>query len=1299
MLVAFAIILLRYWILPDIEQHHEKIIASFSEAIGRTVTIGRIEGYWQGLQPHLNITDVSILDEQRQPVLKLPRIESSVSWMSLFAWELRLSSLEINRPELLIRRDSQGRLFVGKLALSNQGGGNNLVDWLLHQSHMAVRDALVEWVDEQRAAPPLVLRHVNLHIDNSIGRHHFALRALPPEELASPLDVRGDFRGASFDDFGKWQGQIFTQIDFTDFMAWRHWLDLPRELSRGQGAWRSWLNIEAGSITGLTTDLVLHNVVARLAEDTPELRLANLRGRIAWNAVEGGLEVSAEKLAMRLHDGIELPPTDMSFRFTRGVNGQPATGMVQANLLQFEKLASLASYFPLEAGLRTRLDAYSPKGRVANLNVQWQGELEKPESYKIKGQFEDIALRQVGEMPGFSGLSVDVDGSNTRGRLNIGSQNLVVDAPGVMREPLSFSLLVGQAGWQHERNELKITLDNISVANDDLAGHLYGSYQTQAGTLGALDLTASLTRGDVRRAARYIPLVALNKEGNDWLNGALLAGHTEDFRVRIKGNLSDFPLDGTEKALLEIGGYARGVVLEFDKSWPRIENITGEFWIRGNKLEVKSPAATILDANLQNVTVTLPDMVSDDLPLVIEGAAVGTNNTFLQFIQQSPVRGYIDGFTDGMRASGNGHLNLFAQIPLRGENEVSAQANMSEANVKQSGRSHKPVKVSGNFRVQDSDIELGKGVPKLQKVRGELSFTESGMQASGVSAQILGGAANINVQTTEDGVMHAAVRGHSSVDALRKISSHPLLNYLHGSTAWDADIVVEKQSAQLVINSNLQGIRSSLPQPFAKRANEPMQLRLEKKDIAAGQDSIAAQLGGLINAQLERREKKGVMAIHRGTINLGAEEKPARKSKAQKRPSGAKLVAKTPRSKSGVWLTGSLPELSIQGWESMLGGTVKSSPALPVAGVDVYIEKLTGYGQIVKSLQIDATRRGDGLAARLASNALNGEMVWLPRGYKNGGKLGVRLRNLHWVKDEQPLSPVEPAKSAPADKNGVTARLSPGKLPALEMVIENLQVSDKQFGRFELVGHPEGNGWRLRRLNITNPDGSLAGEGVWSYAQEITQTVVNLQLKLNDAGNTLARYGYPNTVKDGSGKLVANLTWLGAPDEFNYASLNGILKLDTGKGRFIKMDPGAGKLLGILSLQALPSRITLDFDDVFSAGFKFDNINGEAAIKNGVMETQEFHIYGSAAKVALKGSVDLNNETQNLDVRVFPAIGDSMSLLAVFAINPAVGIEWLIATKLLGDPLDKLLSFEYNVSGTWSEPNVAKVVKQPVPYK
>ncbi len=1283
-LIAIAIISLRYYLLPDIELYHDRITTSLSNAIGSTVTIGKIEGDWQGLQPRLNFSDVRIFDERQLPALVLPGINGSVSWMSLFSAELRLASLEISKPELLVRRDEHGKIYFGGLAISKQGDDKDLSDWLLHQSRMVLRDALVVWVDEQRAAPPLVLQQVNLRIESFFNHHLFALRALPPPELATRLDLRGDLHGGSFDDIGDWRGQFFTQLDYTDMTGWRSWLDMPGEFSRGRGALRGWLGIRNGQMDQIIADLDLRDVSTKLSEDLPEMNVIGLRGRITWHELADGFEISTRHFAVRLQDGIELKPTDFYIRTQLASDSQPAGGEVRANQLHLETIAALTKYIRLEEGLRAKLKAYAPNGKLTNLDVQWQGAVEKPDRYKIKGRFENIGLHQFGDLPGFSGLTLDVDGNEEAGRISINSRQLKVDAPGIMREPLSFATLTGQAGWQRKRGELTINVSNIAAANEDMAGNMYGSYQTKRGTRGILDLTAKLTRGDIRSAARYTPLVALHKEGNDWLNNALLAGHTEDFRIRIKGNLSDFPQDGTKNVIIKIGGHARDAVLEFGKEWPRIENISGEFLINGNKLEVKSSSANILGARLQNVSVSLPDMMSASLPLEIKGEADAASDEFLKFIQLSPVRGYIDGFTDGISSSGNSHLSLYARIPLLGND---------------------PVQVSGNIQVHDNDINLGKEVPHLLNTRGVLSFTESGIKASGVTSEILGGPASVNLQTVEAGAIHATIQGRSDIDALRSRDHHPVLGYLHGRTEWEADIKVFRKSAQVIVTSDLRGISSALPQPFAKPANETLPIRIEKSGASDGTDIITMQLGEMLSTRLERHEENGAMVIKQGIIDLGNIEQ--------------KVRPVTMRGKGGIWLVGHLPLLSVQGWEKFAGKTDSAGPAMSIGGANLHIDKVEGYGLNIGNLSVNAARRGEALHVQLSSSTLNGEVVWLPHGFENEGKLSARLLNFTLMDEEQPPLSSKPEESLIPAKGDMADKLHPEHLPALELAIEDLQLKDKHIGRFELVGHPDGKDWRMRRLRITNPDGSLMGDGIW-YSETSSignsdftlafgrdeavfhqgvagrtgmQSQVSLQLDISDAGKILARYGYPNTVKGGSGKLVSNMTWVGSPDEFNYASLNGTLKLDTGKGRFVKMKPGVGKLLSILSLQALPRHITLDFTDVFSEGFQFDNINGNATIKDGVLESQDFHIDGSSAKVTLKGSVDLNNETQNLRVRVLPTLGASVSLIGAFTAGPAVGLGTLLLSKVLGDPLDKLVSFEYNVSGTWSDPDVVKVAR------
>jgi uncharacterized protein YhdP len=222
--------------------------------------------------------------------------------------------------------------------------------------------------------------------------------------------------------------------------------------------------------------------------------------------------------------------------------------------------------------------------------------------------------------------------------------------------------------------------------------------------------------------------------------------------------------------------------------------------------------------------------------------------------------------------------------------------------------------------------------------------------------------------------------------------------------------------------------------------------------------------------------------------------------------------------------------------------------------------------------------------------------------------------------------------------------------------------------------------------------------GKWQAAPE--QTQIKLRVDISDAGKILSRSGYPESLKDGSGTLESNVYWTGSPDAFNYSRLNGTMNLKVGKGRFLKLNDskvGTLKLLGVLSLQSIPKRISLDFTDVFSDGFQFDSITGNAQIVNGLLLTNDMKLTGAAAKVTMTGQVDLNRETQNLKVHIMPTIGDNVSLLS-FAAGPVVGVGVLLANKILSDPLDKLVSFEYNVSGSWADPKVEKVARsKPAP--
>jgi uncharacterized protein YhdP len=206
-------------------------------------------------------------------------------------------------------------------------------------------------------------------------------------------------------------------------------------------------------------------------------------------------------------------------------------------------------------------------------------------------------------------------------------------------------------------------------------------------------------------------------------------------------------------------------------------------------------------------------------------------------------------------------------------------------------------------------------------------------------------------------------------------------------------------------------------------------------------------------------------------------------------------------------------------------------------------------------------------------------------------------------------------------------------------------------------------------------------------------TQLEFELESDNLGRLLDRLGMPGRLKRGGGRIAGPLGWMGGLEDFNLATLQGDLEVSIKQGQFIKVDPGAGKLLGILSLQALPRRIALDFRDVFSEGFAFDQVAGDVHLERGSAYVKDLRMNGPAAKVSMSGVVDLPRETQNLRVTIQPRLEDTVAVAGALLGGPVVGVGALIASKVLKNPISQAASFEYVITGAWADPVIAKVVK------
>ncbi|MET0320407.1 MAG: TIGR02099 family protein, partial [Duganella sp.] len=239
LLLYFALtilfLVLRYAVLPNIEHYRADIERIASRAAGNPVTIARIDASWNGLRPNLLLNDVVLHDRRGQPALRLPGVAATLSWWTVFAAEPRFHALTLNRPDLDIRRERDGRLFLaGQYLDPHKPGDGKGLEWLLLQREIVIRNGRIRWTDLQRGAPPLALAGVTVRLRNHWLHHQLAIRATPPAALAGPLDIRTDFThpafGARISNTSMWKGELYADLRDTDVAAWKTWIDVPFEL-------------------------------------------------------------------------------------------------------------------------------------------------------------------------------------------------------------------------------------------------------------------------------------------------------------------------------------------------------------------------------------------------------------------------------------------------------------------------------------------------------------------------------------------------------------------------------------------------------------------------------------------------------------------------------------------------------------------------------------------------------------------------------------------------------------------------------------------------------------------------------------------------------------------------------------------------------------------------------------------------------------------------------------------------------------------------------------------------------------
>lgn len=1241
MLLAFAalVLWLRYDALPHVDRHRELIVSSIEMASGMDVSVRSIRGGWGGLRPVLSLEGLTIADRQGKAAFELARADVSLSWWSLLRGEVRFHDVDFYRPTLELRRGADGLVYLADKPINEPGPSRDgaFIEWLLTQPRLAIHDAALTWRDDFLAVPEVRLTDVQIAVQRHRGRHRAALSAVPPRALAGRIEVRADVALTREGDGWRARGQAYAESLNADLGRLRAHLPVPETLRSGVGSLRVWSRFSPAGVDEVVADLRLADARAQLAADALPLELASISGRATYRAQGGGFVFSTEGLRFRLSSGMEAQPG--RFTLVRAIEqGEPPRLEVHADGIDLKIAATLVDYFPVPREVKSQVLRFAPRGRIADAVIAWSDDGEK--TYSVRGRFEDLAVNKVDAIPGVSGLTGEIEGSEAGGTVRLAGRDARLDFGPVFREPLGFDTLELRAHWKRVDAALEVHIDAARFANADAAGELAGSWRSAPGTNpkspGLVSLRGSLARAAASRVAHYMPRPTAAVRA--WLEQAILAGQGSAVKFELEGDLWEFPFGGASKGRFLVAGDLSGGRLRYHPAWPSVDAIDGSFRFENRRMEIRATRAAIFASRVDSVVAVIDDLSALPPVLSIDGEVDTSGADGVRFLRESPLVEGPGAFTRAVAVEGPGRLLLKLTYPLWGPD---------------------PVRVAGDYRFDGATARVSPSLA-MRDVRGRLAFSERGVSAPALAGTLFGMPATLSMATEADGRILTNLEGRIDAAALREYVPAALATRLSGATAWKARVLSSAQATDLVLESELEGLAVALPAPLGKDAEQARASTLAVSNLRGERESATVALAGGVHGRFQRVGDPGGERWN-AALHFGAP------------PGGEPL-------REGLWLYGKLAALDVDAWQAVFaappgqGGEVaatsEGAQGLELRGMNLDLGRVRYGGREFHDLAARLERRGAQWSGELESPLLAGTVAWNPEGQ---GRLVAKLSRLA-IPEPAPATAEPQPVAKPAD------------LPAIDVMAERFDFRGRTLGRLELKAQPAGAEWRIERLDIDAGHSTFASRGVWRSAAEGSTTTLDVRLDANDLNALLGLFGYGDYLKRGSGQLHGSLAWPGQPHEFSFAQLSGELKVEARRGQFAKFEPGAGKLLGLLSLQSLPRRAVFDFRDVFSEGFAFERIEGGVKVASGVLLTDDFEISGPSAFVSLAGEVSLPRETQSLTLRVVPEVGEGMALAATVFGTPVLGLSTLLVSKLLRNPLGKVVAYEYLVTGSWDNP-------------
>jgi uncharacterized protein (TIGR02099 family) len=1246
-------------LMPYSDRYQPRLEAWLSEEFGRPVVLESFVGEWTAFGPRLTLKGMKLMPSEEgtaagfQGAVEAVAIESAaldVKPFNLLMPGRPLYNFRVIGADFELRHTHDSRFELSGFGVSNRGSGSqgSALKELARIGEVVLQDSSLVYQDEKFG----VLLGFS-GIDGSLK--------LEGDQLSAEIQA-GFFDARSGLVYGDIEATFLLTLDQDQKMVSLDWQASAGDLMLAafQGRLPSnpfmplsgWLNAELWGDWSKTQGYQLRGVVdlqdARLVSETQDLQMDHVNSRLRWQFQGKG------KWQLHLAD----------FAFEAGDSSWVAPRLSVAR----DKASDLglwisADELPLGVPLNLTRDIMSVYGTAwpASLPHKMDGlvndlDLVLDASWQIvmaEGQLTQASVLDWNRWPDLQGVDAVVSLNRGWGTVQLSGEQVDANWPRMFRDPIQLSIpgcdleLQWGGGYQ-------VGLTDCRLENDDLSVLGNARFTRDEGK-PLVDVNAVFLGGKLDRLDPYWPESILKDGVKTWLRNGLVAGDAVSARFQIQGDMDDWPFregKGRFEAIAEIeNGH-----LDYLEGWPAAQDFQTKVKFLGPSMELAGTIGNIGGIQAEVVRAGIADFktpvlkvdytANTDLPLV------------LGFFEDTPLQELVKVDLSEFTFTGAVQTNGQLTVPLGN----------SPGELTLDGKLQMP---AGYFSDPVSEITL-------EEISGELAYDETGFTGDNLDALFRGNPAKLDLSagTGRDEKFRADLQGVFGIkDVIPTflLERYVQLAQFEGDSPWTAALVVasgedpEVSETVLTVESGLEGVSLNLPAPFDKNPSDRWPLKIQYP-------------------LTESRKILDVELVDRAWLRFDLTDQAESPRRSAIRLGGG---VPTLPARGLIRVEGASDELDLDGWLDII-----IDEAIGGEGMgDLVLDKGTLYSDRI--LFLDRHFEDVNMAFEVIDSDVHAEFkaadidgkVRFTQGENGLGSLSAEFER---------LAMGDPVTS------GVDMESDPADLPALHLYARSFRYSGVELGETRIEAYPTANGFHFEKVDASSEHLSVLASGDWSLGEGGQRSNFEIQMASASLGDFLNTMDISSSIVGGQTLVDFSAWWPGSPAAFALSRLNGLIEFKVVDGNISDASAGGGRLLGLLSIQALPKRLSLDFRDVFDTGFSFDEAVGTFRMENGTATTDDMLLKSSSASISVVGSTNLVEQQYDQLMTVRPGLGNTLPIIGVLAGGPIGAAAGLALQGLLQGPIGEATQVQYSITGSWDDPvfeavDVERVESAPPP--